>query len=136
MGKVLWAVLACFCLAGCSRQLPEETAPLCHYVVRAEVVCHIGNETVSKQFTEDGKIESVLYYLRLLEDDGDLERLPRNAEGADFEILLFFSDGGCRLYRQKGAEYISQDGGPWRILKQRQGSRLQTLFKLLPGDIQ
>ena len=134
MRKVLCTVLAVFCLSGCHRQTSSETEPLCHYVVRAEVTCHTGGETVSKQFTADAKIESVLHYLRLLEDNGDVDRLPRNAEGADYEILLFFSDGGCRLYRQKGTGYLSKDGGPWLILKQRQGSRLQTLFKLLPSD--
>ena len=128
-------VLMLFMLCGCRQEAPRETEALCNYVTRVDMTCSSGGQMLYKQYTQDEKIESVLYYLRLLENDGDLQMLPRNATGADFEILLFFSDGGCRSYRQKGAAYLSQDGGPWKILKQRQGRKLMTLFKLLPSDV-
>ena len=133
--KITCLILVLFMLSGCRQEVPRETEALCNYVTRVDMTCNSGGQTVYKQFTQDAKIESVLYYLRLLEDDGDLNLLPRDATGADFEILLFFSDGGCRSYRQKGTAYLSQDGGPWRILKQRQGRKLMTLFKLLPSDV-
>ena len=122
-------------LTGCRQEVPRETAPLCRFVTRVDVTCHYGGQTVYKQYTNDGKMESVLYYLRLLEDDGYVEKLPRSADGAEYEIQLFFSDGGIRRYQQKEAEYISQDAGPWRILKPRQGRKLLTLFRLLPSDV-
>ena len=133
----LWILCVCGLLSGCYRKEPErpaETEPLCRYVIRADVICRTGNVSQAKQYIREEKLQSVLNYLRLLEDVGDVPGLPKDVSGADYEILLYFSDGSCRVYRQKGAAYLSQDGGPWQILKQRQGSRLYTLFKLLPSD--
>ena len=135
MRRVFIAVWILVLLSGCHRQEPEETEALCNYVTRVDITCHSGGQMLYKQYTQDPKIESVLYYLRLLEDDGYVEKLPRSADGAEYEIQLFFSDGGIRRYQQKGAEYISQDAGPWRILKPRQGRKLLTLFRLLPSDV-
>ena len=134
MRRVFIAVWILVLLSGCHRQEPAETEALCNYVTRVDITCHSGGQMLYKQYTQDPKIESVLYYLRLLEEEGAVSGLPRDAVGAEFEILLFFADGGCRSYRQKGEEYLSRDGGPWLMLKQRQGRKLMTLFKLLPSD--
>ena len=133
--RIAFLLLLIVLLTGCNQEQPVETAPLCRFVTRADITCYHGGQTVYKQYTQDRKIESVLYYLRLLQDKGELGQLPRDAEGVDYEIRLFFSDGTVRSYRQKGIAFISQNQGPWRILKPRQGRKLLTLFRLLSSDI-
>ena len=135
MYRIFFVFLAALLLSGCRQEAPPEPEPLYHYVTRVDITCNYGGENCYKQFTQEEKIRSILHYLRLLQDDGSLEDLPADKSGAEYEILLFFSDGGCRTYRQMDTDYICQDEGRWRILKPSQGRKLLTLFRLLPSDV-
>jgi len=128
-------LLMLFTLCGCRQEVPQETDPLCRYVTQVDMTCRQPTDVHHKHFTQDAKIESILFYLRLLHDHGDIDTLPPDAEPTDYEIILSFSDGSQRVYHQRGSAYLSQDGGPWLILEQWQGRKLQTLFRLLPSDI-
>lgn len=122
-----------FC--GCKKEpVPEETAPLCRVVTQVDVTCRQGGTVLTKQYTQDPKMESILIYLRLLRHHGDLQILPAWAVEPEYEIRLFFSDGAQRVYIQKSNQYLSQDGGPWLILEPSQGRKLMTLIRLMPGD--
>ena len=137
MRKLILLLFTVLSLTGCSRSVPvpTETAPLCRYVTQVDMTCRQPADVLHKHFTRDEKIESILFYLRLLHDHGDIDTLPPDAEQTDYEIILSFSDGSQRVYHQRGSAYLSQDGGPWLILEQWQGRKLQTLFQLLPSDI-
>ena len=133
--RLFCLLLMLFTLCGCSQKVPQETKPLCRYVTQVDMTCRQSTDVHHKHFTQDGKIESILFYLRLLHDHGDIDTLPPDAEQTDYEIILTFSDGSQRVYHQRGSAYLSQDGGPWLILEQWQGRKLQTLFRLLPSDL-
>ena len=137
MRKILNLFLIVLCLSGCRQEaaVPTQTAPLYRYVTQVDVTCRQADQVLHKQYIQDEKIESVLHYLRLLYDHGDIETLPADADQTDYEIILSFSDGGRRVYHQRGSAYLSQDGGPWLILEQWQGRKLLTLFRLMPSDV-
>ena len=122
-------------LSGCRRETPPKTdIPQCRYVTRIDIHWEQGDATLDRAYTRDSEMESILLYLRLLQNDGTADTTPEIPEGGSYAITLTMSDGSSRVYRQKGAAYFSREDGQWLAIKPRQGRYLLTLLRLMPGE--
>ena len=133
--KILPAVaVLLFILPGCRQtDAPEITKPLCTFVTQIDVYRVQGTKTLHDRFTKDGQMKPILHYLRLLDFYGNAtaELPPVQTE---YRIILTFSDGSSRQYRQINDACISCDNAPWQKLKPNQGQLLAPLLRLLSAD--
>ena len=122
-------------LAGCRQEpVPKETEPLCRYVTRIDVRWEENGQALHRTYTRDGEMESVLLYLRLLQDDGTVRKPPIREPGGEFTILLSMSDGSSRTCIQRGYQYFCWEDGTWIRIKTGQGRRLGRLLRLMPSN--
>ena len=120
--KLIFPIIIMLFLSGCSAK------PQYKVVTQVEVS---SGETRYRYHTPK-KMEKFLYYLRSLETWGpaQLDELT----GVDYQILLTFSDGSTKRYRQRGTQSLAINNGGWCKVKDERGSKLPLLLEAVPPD--
>ena len=130
-------LLFCFALiimSACSNT-NTSAQPSERIVTRVDVLCRQDQTEISRQYTHDEKIESVLLYLRLLHPQKPADTLPELSNYDIYEITVYLSGGKKRVYRQTGHRYFSTDYKPWQTIDPEDAHKLYTLLRQLPGDV-
>ena len=126
-------VLLSLLLTGCSN-INEETPGQPNLVTGITAVCRKGAMELTRNYSNQEKVRSVLNYLRLLKTYGPPETDPNTAEGQRIQITVTFSDGSQKIYDQWDDQYLRSDGGPWQVISSEQGQELYLLLGMMESD--
>lgn len=116
-------VISLFC--GCSHR-KEPIRPT--VVTGITVTYENGPISARRYYSTSAKMRAILNYLRWIDPYGAPEVDPENVSGSNFSIVLSYSDGREKLYRQKADSYLLEEGHPWRKIDP---DRAMTLGKML-----
>lgn len=129
-GKILCLLLFCFTLCGCQSNGPQVP----RLVTQIQIVGVHQNIPVEVIYTNPQKMETILYYLRSLEDLGRADTDPERIMGDRFKITVSFTDGSKSVYRQQADRFLSRDGRPWQAVDPQKARMLYPLMAALPAD--
>ncbi len=122
-----------FC-GGCSRRvtIPQSTA---HRVVtEVHVFYQNGPIRAQRHYVSSEKMQAVLNYLRLLNPYGILTPAPEDLSGSDFDIVLTYSDGSEKHYRQYADLYLQEGDGQWQQIDPKKAAELSRLLCQMESD--
>lgn len=129
--KILVLFILCVgMLLGCQ----EKNEPEISLVTGVEITCRHGDETIHRIYTQPGKVQRVLYYLRLQETKGYARVDPERILGDAAWIRVQLSDGKQRVYRQRADRFVSRDCHRWKRIDESWGRRLYSMMLLIPSD--
>ena len=131
--SILFFLLPVLLSGSVSPGLHRIDGPL-HTVTTVHVVCSRENRTMTRLYHAPRKMEKVLNYLRLLEDQGTADTDPERLAGDRFEITLYYSDGQQGIYRQRGDRYLSKNAHPWKKVDPDQARLLYPMLQAMPSD--
>lgn len=129
MKKICIILLLAVLLTGCGK---EETPTVHRVVTGVQVEFDRGGETITRTYTKNTSVESVLTYLRILRPFGPT--VPKGEFDSTCRITLAYSDGSASEYVQQGNQYLQKDGGDWQNIDNSRGSLIYPLLLLLPSD--
>lgn len=119
-------------LSGCGER--RENTPLAVVVEKIEVVSVHEGERLTRTYTKNGKMKTILQYLRWVNPkfkaDCDPERIP----GDDYRITLTLSDGETEVYHQKTNGYMQKGDGRWENIDPEKGVMLYEILSQMAGD--
>lgn len=122
-------------LSGCHRQpLPDASRPIYRAVTSVTVTYKNGPIRTQRRYTSDEKMRKVMNYLRLIDPYGTPEEDPETAQGSDIHIILSYSDGFQKTYRQVGDRYMMEDGGKWQKIDPAKAEELGEILGQLESD--
>ena len=131
--KWKFSILFLLCVSGffgCA----EEEKPAIPLVTGVEVTCRHGGQTIRRTYTQLGKVQRILYYLRKQKAGGYTGAALNRSSGETAWIRLRLSDGGCKVYRQRGHRAMFADEQRWRKIDDAWGRRLYSMLLLIPSD--
>ena len=112
-------------LCSCSQQ-KEPTRP--NVVTGITVTYENGPISARRYYSSSPKMRAILNYLRWIDPYGSPDIDPESVGGSSFSIVLSYSDGGIKQYRQKADNYLQEEGQPWRKIDP---DRAMTLGRML-----
>lgn len=127
--KMLLLLTLLFCLSGRVYAVPVQDA---HIVTGVDVQYRRQDATLQLHYSQTGKMEAILNYLRLLEYDGLPNHDPELHRGDRCRITLRLAGGGERIYYLLDDRYVSRDLHPWERIVPPQA--LLSLLESLPAD--
>ena len=130
---ILLLLLASIFLPGCRKQPSAYKAPS-RIVTSVDIYCQKPTGTISRHYTDTGKVEAVLHYVRLLKPNGPATVTPEAMQGDLFEIVIHLQDGGTRIHRQRADIFAALHRRYWGRIERSLGMRLGHLMALLPSD--
>ena len=130
---MIGVLLLCTVLAGCSPTKPE-SAPL-KLVSSVEIDFRSQQVNLHRIYTQADKIDVILHYLHRLMPRGTPDSDPEQLLEEWCKITVRLTDGGTRIYRLRGKEYLSVDLQPWKNISRERCSVLYHLIDHLPGDV-
>lgn len=120
-------------LPGCDSDNVEYAVPS-RVATSVDITCKRPSGTIHRHYSDPGKVEAVLHYVRLLKPKGPTV-LPEEAAREDlYEIVIHLHDGGCRTHLQRGNTYAALHHRYWGQIQPSLGMRLGHLMALLPSD--
>lgn len=123
-------------LSGCHRQsLPDASQPIYRAVTSVTVSYKNGPIRAQRRYTSDEKMKRVMNYLRMIDPYGMPEEDPEKAGGSDIHIVLSFSDGFQKTYRQIGDRFMMEDGGKWQKIDPKKAKELGEILGQTESDI-
>ena len=129
MKKFALLLLSVLLFTGCG----AKKEPTIHRVVTGvQVEFDRGGETITRTYTKNTSVESVLTYLRILRPFGPT--IPRGEFDSTCRITLQYSQGPDSVYVQQGNQYLRKDNGDWQNIDSSRGSLIYPLLLLLPSD--
>lgn len=132
MRRLIFIVLCVSLLSGCGKSAPKTDRP--SVVTLVEVSVSQGGRVVHYRYSQEDKMQAVLYYLRSLQPSRSAPIEAETFRTDAYRICLTMSDGGQRVYHQLYDEYLQKDNGPWQRVDQARASSLPQLLKLIPSD--
>ena len=127
------ALMALFC-SGCRRQEPVSTQPVHRVVTGIDITYQNGPLFAKRSYTNNKKMEVILHYLRFIDPYGTPQEIPEQVKGSEFHILLTYSDGSKRLYRQRADRYLMKDGN-WKCIDPKKAQELSRILSQMESDI-
>lgn len=129
MKRVACFFMVCLLLGGCAGKGRETV----YRVVTGVQVLYKGNgNTISRTYTREKSMQSILTYLRILDPFGPV--IPQESADTTCQITVQYSQGPDSVYVQKGLGFLRQDDGEWRKINSARASLLYPLLLLLPSD--
>ena len=128
---ILLTALLC---AGCGRREPIATVPTHRVVTGIDITFQNGPLYARRIYTNAEKMSAILHYLRFIDPYGTPQEPPETVTGSDFYIVLSFSDGGQRLYRQHADRYMQVDGGEWKTIDTKKAIELSRIVSFMRSD--
>lgn len=135
MKKTISAILiftvSCL-LYGCKK---EPNAPQVRVVTGITVTATNNLETQTHTYTQNKEMCSILNYLRLLDPYVSVPLAPDTFRSDIYNITVFYSDGSQTQYNQIYHDYFQTNGGAWKRIDPKVGSRLKDIVEYLAADI-
>lgn len=125
MKHIAFILIFTLLLGGCTAQ----EAPVCRVVTGAQIQY---GDTLSRTYTEDESLQSVLNYLRLLHPHGPV--IPTEESQLSCTITLQYSHGPDSIIVLRDFHYFQQDGGYWKVVDSSHARLLYPMLLLLPSD--
>lgn len=125
-------ILSLVFLLGCTGADSMPSKP--SVVTGVTVTYENGGVTAQRYYTSDDKIRSVLNYLRWIDPYGVPEENPELSSGSSFSIVLSYSDGREKLYRQKSDRFFLEEGKPWRNIDPNKAVSLSQMLGQMESD--
>ena len=128
----LWlSVCAISCLLGCHKQVDMQQ---CRVVTGIAVTYLNGPIQCQRQYSNPDKMQQILDYLRTAAAYGVPAEDPENTAGSDFYIVLSYSDGCQKYYRQKANRFLRDTDGIWKKLDPSRGAKLGQIIGQMESD--
>ncbi|MCD7756109.1 MAG: hypothetical protein LUJ09_07280 [Firmicutes bacterium] len=126
----IFPLLLLFFLSGCGAPAQAEPAP---FRVITEIHIIRGEGTGAALYTcTDGEImRQVLTYLRGIDPYGTPEVDPASVPGADYRVVLTYSDGCEQIFHQRCNRYMQVDGGAWKKIDPEKADQLEQLVEAI-----
>lgn len=121
-----------FLLSGCSRE--KDYVPPSRIVSFIDIYCQKSTGALYRHYTDPGKVEAVLHYVRLLNPNGPTPISQDAMEGDFFEIVVHTQNGGVRIHRQRADSFAALHRRYWGRIDPSLGMRLGHIMALLPSD--
>lgn len=132
MKKIIILIfLCCFVLWGCA---PQKDPSAMRYVRLIGVQGTHEGQPLSRLYIHPRKMETILYYLRTLEDHELAKTDPERLAGDSYRIYVVFSDGSKSIYYQHSDRFLSRNARPWRQINQANAKLFYPLLMSLPQD--
>ena len=130
---VLIVILAAAVLMGCSlTRGPVQTQPRTVTQITADY--RSGVIELHRQYTDADKMRAVLNYLRCLTPSGIPDEDPTSVAGSVVQIVLTYSDGSTKTYRQRADQYLQIEDGAWQSIPSEKGREFPLLLGLMESD--
>ena len=107
-------------------------SPSCRVVTGVQVEYENKGTALTRTYTQDAHIRSVLNYLRMLHPKGNA--VPDFPAQSICRIRLQYSSGPDSVFLLQDAAYLRQNDGPWQQIDPQQTQLLYPLLLLLPSD--
>lgn len=120
-------------LSGC-RKTTGGYVPPSRIATAVDIYCQKPSGTLSRHYTDPGKVEAILHYVRLLDPQGPVKVTPEAMQGDLFEIVVHLQDGGTRVHLQRADSFAALHRRYWGTIHRSLGMRLPHLMALLPSD--
>ena len=120
-------------LCGCSAKHSGYTPPS-RIVSYVDIYCQKPDGALTRHYTNPGKVEAILHYVRLLDPNGPAEVTQEALQGDFYEIVIHLQDGGIRVHRQRSDTFAALHRRYWGRIDRSLGMRLNHMLKLLPSD--
>ena len=105
----------------------------CTVVTEITVQWEIEGHAKSQRYTQQGKMNKVLNYLRSL-DPMPVNEIPDDAVTTEYFIRLQRSDGTSIQFIQRGITNFRKEDGAWEAVDPEDAIRLPLLLAAIPGD--
>ena len=123
------------CAGGCShRPSPAPSGSGFRVVTGVTVTYQNGPIHAQRLYTNEGKMQQILNYLRLIDPYGAPEENPETAAGSDFRITISYSDGNQKTYRQKSDRFMLEEGGQWKKIDPSKAAELGRILGQMDSD--
>lgn len=132
MRKIYIIIIGFFLILSANAKFNQEKPS--SLVVRAEVAGIRAGEQVFRRYTQSEKISGVLNHLRKLTPYIPAKENPETQPGESYAIVLHFSDGRKRIYRQHANEFLSVDNQLWRHIDKEQAAQLYPYLERTESD--
>ena len=134
--SVFWVLLAVLgLLCGCSRTMEvTQTRPPFRVVERIEITFQNGPLTFQRSYTSHEKMQKILDYLLLIDPYGTPPIDPEQVGTTEFQILLLYTDGSQKIYRQRGQRYLQVQNGVWKYIDPEKAEQLSQILSQTPSD--
>ena len=130
--KQLWLLATfVFCLYGCHKQVDMQQ---CRVVTEVTVTYLNGPIQCQRTYRDGDKMQQILNYLRTANPYGVPAEDPENAAGSDFYIVLSYSDGCQKYYRQKANRFLRDTDGIWKKLDPSRAEKLGQIIGQMESD--
>ena len=119
---------------GCNRHPGDSGLSDFRVVTAVTVYYDNGPINAQRHYTQDSKMQQILDYLRLINPYGAPDEDPETAAGSDFYIVLSYSDGFQKTYRQKGDRFLQGTDGLWKKIDPSKAAELSKIVGQLESD--
>ena len=132
---VILAAISLLCVAtGCNRHSEDSGLSNFRVVTAVTVYYDDGPINTQRHYTTDSKMQQILDYLRLVNPYGAPEEDPESAAGSNFYIVISYSDGLQKYYRQKGDRFLQGTDGLWKKIDPEKAEELSKIVGQLESD--
>ena len=129
MKRIIFLLIFCFLLGGCTVSASE---PSIRVVTGIQVQYKQNGTEITRTYSRDSSIRSVLNYLRMLRPYGPI--IPEGDPQPTCQITLRYSSGTDCTFRQMGDRYLCKNNEYWEKIDVVQAQLLYPLLLLLPSD--
>lgn len=122
-----------FC-GGCSRQAGTLSSTTHRVVTQINISYENGPIRTQRHYSSNEKMQTILNYLRLLNPYGVTPTPPSCVSGSNFDIVLTYSDGGEKHYRQHADRYWQEGEGSWKEIDPKKALQLSRILCQMESD--
>ena len=87
-----------------------------------------------RHYTSATKMRAILNYLRWIDPYGTPSEDPEIMEGSLFQIVMRFSDGSEKIYRQKADRYMQIGSSGWLRIDPQKALTLSQMLGQMTSD--
>lgn len=130
---IIFILLGLLC-AGCGYHAPIATMPTHKVVTGIDITFQNGPLYARRIYSDNEKMSAILHYLRSIDPYGTPQEVPEQVAGSDFYIVLNYSDGSQKLYRQHADRYLQEGSGSWKCIDPKKAMELSRILGQMASD--
>ena len=130
---IIFLLVGLLC-AGCGYHASVATMPTHKVVTGIDITFQNGPLYARRVYSDNKKMSVILHYLRFIDPYGTPQEIPEQVKGSEFHILLTYSDGSEKLYRQRADRYLMKDGN-WKCIDPKKAQELSRILSQMESDI-
>ena len=121
-----------FGLSACRTQQTTQSAG--RVVTDITITCQNGPMQSNRHYTSTTKMRAILNYLRWIDPYGTPTEDPETMEGSLFQIVMRFSDGSEKVYKQKADRYMQIGSSDWLRIDPQKAMTLSQMVGQMASD--